>query len=119
MAAGFSAPVGAQNSPQANAVRPVSAAEAKGIFDTLKSCWNVPSDPDKLPPIEIRIFLDSQGLITGTELVDKDYSKKSPQHNAAAQSALRSVANPHCRQLPASLGDIGQMIIVFDPKDPL
>lgn len=91
-------------------------------METLRPCWNLEVAQEgqaPLPPVEVRIFLDSSGLVIGVELLDKDYPKKSPQHGVAAQSALRSAVNPRCRQMPASLGDIGQMIVVFDPKDPL
>lgn len=86
----------------------------------LRPCWNLSGTQAgqvPLPPVEVRIFLDAGGLVTGAELLDKDYPKKSPQHRMAAQSAMRSAMNPRCRQMPSSIGDIGQMIIVFDPKD--
>jgi hypothetical protein len=104
-------------SAQGASDRPLSRVEVEGIYDALQACWNAPSGSDKLPPIEVRVFIDANGVITGSELVDRDIPSRSSQHKVAALSALRSVANPRCKQLPASLGDIGHMIIVFDPKD--
>lgn len=95
----------------------MSAAEVRGIYDALKLCWNPPGGADKLPPVEVRVFLDAQGAITGSEAVDPTVAGRSRLHELALATALRATANQRCRQLPATLGDIGHMIIVFDPED--
>lgn len=104
-----------------NPDRQLSRSENQGVIDALKPCWSPPVGGLNAQAlvVEVRIFVNPQGKITGRELVDKSFPMKSPVHNSAANAAIRATMNDKCLQLPASTGDIGQMIVVFDPKDLL
>jgi outer membrane biosynthesis protein TonB len=104
-----------------NPNRDLSRSENQGVMEALKPCWNPPTGALNAQSlaVEVRIFIDAQGKITGSELVDKSLASKSPQLYAAVGAALRATANPRCAQLPKTTGDVGSMTIVFDPKDLL
>ena len=105
--------------PSTVLANPITATQQTATKETLAPCWNF--DPGlanaKNLKIDVRVFLKPDGSVVRTELVDPSIVKLSPQHRAAAMSALRAPMNPACNKFPLTSDREFSLIISFDPKD--
>ncbi len=105
--------------PSTVLANPMTADQQTATKATLAPCWNF--DPGlanaKNLRIDLRVFLKPDGSVLRTELVDPSIVKLSPQHRAAAMSALRAPMNPACNKFPLTSDREFSLIVIFDPKD--
>lgn len=91
----------------------------KAIVDRIKPCWNFPPIPNGVAPrdLDVRVYLNPDGTVIRSELVNPAILSRSPEARAAALAALRASVNPTCdKPLPQPI-TYKEIILVFDPKD--
>lgn len=89
---------------------------------TVQPCWNFDAGSlnAKSLNVEIRLYMNPDGTVRATELMDPARAARDSFYRSAAESARRAVMNPGCNKLPLPPGNYDQwrtLILNFDPRD--
>lgn len=102
----------------------LTISERDAIGQQLYPCWNVPAGAKFAEDlaVEIRVFLNRDGTIRDTQILDSGRYNRDGNFRAAADSANRALRNPRCTPLkfpPDKYEQLKQFVFNFDPKDML
>lgn len=100
----------------------ISERDAIGV--QLYPCWNVPAGAKYAEDlvIEIRVFMNRDGSIRDSQILDRGRYNRDSHFRAAAESAQRALRNPRCTPLrypPEKYDQLKQFVFRFDPRDIL
>ena len=82
----------------------------------IRPCWSTSLASDAA--VTVRVIMNRDGTVESAELADIG-DDAGPDHQAAAQSALRAVLNPNCQPWPLPAEDWPNwqyMELRFDPR---
>ena len=114
-------PTHASSQPIAPLGPQLTTSELDLVKQQIEACWNVPAgarDAKDLTP-EFRVYMNPDGTVRTATQLNPDRNS-DPFFQAAADSALRALRNPHCQPLKLPLDKYDQwqtFTITFDPKD--
>jgi outer membrane biosynthesis protein TonB len=102
----------------------LTVREQDAIGQQLWPCWNIPAGAKMAENliVEIRIFMNPDGNVRDTQVLDSGRYSSDPHFRAAADSAQRAVRNPRCMPLkfpPEKYNQLQTFIFRFDPRDVL
>ncbi len=102
----------------------ITISERDAIGQQLYPCWNVPAGAKYAENlvIEIRVFMNVDGSIRDTQILDRGRYAGDSHFRAAADSADRALRNPRCTPLkypPEKYEQLKQFVFRFDPRDML
>ena len=100
----------------------VTMTELDLLRQQLSRCWNLPAGAQDAQDlrIEVRIQVNPDRTVRGTEIVDQGRYARDGFFRAAADSARRAVVNPNCSPLelpPEKYEQWKNILIVFDPRE--
>ena len=102
----------------------LTMSEEDAIRAQITPCWNVPAGSKFAEDlaVEIRVFMNRDGSIRDTTILDTGRYNRDSHFRAAADAADRALRNPRCTPLkypPEKYEQMKAFVFRFDPKDML
>ena len=99
----------------------LSISEVDAVRRHFEKCWNIPSGAREAGNLaaEIKVRFNRQGNVLDARILDINRMKKDRYFRTAAESALRAVLNPLCRNAPLPIDKYDKwknITLNFDPK---
>ena len=100
----------------------LTISEEDAIRRHFEKCWNVPSGAREAGNLaaEIKVRFNKEGNVLDAKILNISRLKRDPYFRTAAESALRAVLNPRCRNAPLPLDKYDKwknVTLNFDPKN--
>ena len=102
----------------------LTMSEEDAIRAQITPCWNIPAGSKFAEDlaVEIRVFMNRDGSISNTRILDSSRYNRDSHFRAAADAAERALRNPRCTPLkypPGKYEEMKAFVFRFDPKDML
>ena len=99
----------------------LSISEIDAIRRHFEKCWNIPSGAREAGNLatEIKVRFNKKGNVLDARIVDVSRMKRDRYFRTAAESALRAVLNPRCKNAPLPENKFDKwknLTLNFDPK---
>ena len=99
----------------------LSISEVDAIRRHFEQCWNIPSGAREVGNLatEIKVRFNKEGNVIDARIVNISRMKRDRYFRTAAESALRAVLNPRCRNAPLPENKFDKwknLTLNFDPK---
>jgi outer membrane biosynthesis protein TonB len=102
----------------------LTMSEEDAMRHQITPCWNVPAGAKFAEDlaVEIRVFMNRDGTIRDSVILDQGRYNRDAPFRAAADSARRALQNPRCQPLkypPEKYEQLKVFIFRFDPSEML
>lgn len=102
----------------------LTMSEEDSIRQQITPCWNVPAGAKFAEElvVEVRVFMNRDGSIRDTSILDSGRYNRDTHFRAAADAAERALRNPRCTPLkypPEKYEQMKAFVFRFDPSDML
>ena len=99
----------------------MSISEIDAIRRHFERCWNIPSGAKEVGNLatQIKVRFNKKGNVVDARIVDISRMKRDRYYRTAAESALRAVLNPRCKNAPLPEDKFDKwknLTLNFDPK---
>ena len=99
----------------------LSISEIDAVRRHFQQCWNIPSGAREAGGLatEIKVRFNKEGNVIDAKIVDIRRMKRDRYFRTAAESALRAVLNPRCKNAPLPENKFDKwknLTLNFDPK---
>ena len=99
----------------------LSISEIDAVRRHFQQCWNIPSGAREAGNLatEIKVRFNKEGNVIDARIVDISRMKRDRYFRTAAESALRAVLNPRCKNAPLPENKFDKwknLTLNFDPK---
>ena len=99
----------------------LSISEIDAVRRHFEKCWNIPSGAREVGNLatEIKVRFNKEGNVIDARIVDIGRIKRDRFFRTAAESALRAVLNPRCKDAPLPENKFDKwknLTLNFDPK---
>ena len=99
----------------------LSISEIDAVRRHFQQCWNIPSGAREAGGLatEIKVRFNKEGNVIDAKIVDISRMKRDRYFRTAAESALRAVLNPRCKNAPLPENKFDKwknLTLNFDPK---
>ena len=99
----------------------LSISEIDAVRRHFEKCWNIPSGAREVGDLatEIRVRFNKDGNVIDARIVNISRMKRDKFFRTAAESALRAVLNPRCKNAPLPQDKFDKwknLTLNFDPK---
>ena len=99
----------------------LSISEIDAIRRHFEKCWNIPSGAREAGNLatEIKARFNKEGNVLNARVLDINRMKRDVYFRTAAESALRAVLNPRCKNAPLPIDKYDKwknITLNFDPK---
>mgnify|MGYP001346562958 CR=1 FL=1 len=99
----------------------LSISEIDALRRHFERCWNIPSGAREVGDlaVEIKVMFNKKGSVIDARIVNIGRVKRDPFYRTAAESALRAVLNPRCKNAPLPKDKFDKwknLTLNFDPK---
>ena len=99
----------------------LSISEIDAVRRHFQQCWNIPSGAREAGDLatEIKVRFNKEGNVIDARIVDISRMKRDRYFRTAAESALRAVLNPRCKNAPLPENKFDKwknLTLNFDPK---
>ena len=100
----------------------LTISEEDAIRRHFEKCWNIPSGAREAGNLaaEIKVRFNKEGNVLDARILDINRMKRDRYFRTAAESALRAVLNPRCRNAPLPIDKYDKwknITLNFDPKN--
>ena len=100
----------------------LTISEEDAIRRHFEQCWNIPSGAREAGNLaaEIKVRFNKEGNVLDARILDINRMKRDRYFRTAAESALRAVLNPRCRNAPLPIDKYDKwknITLNFDPKN--
>ena len=100
----------------------LSISEIDAVRRHFQQCWNIPSGAREAGNLatEIKVRFNKEGNVVDARIVDISRMKRDRYFRTAAESALRAVLNPRCKNAPLPENKFDKwknLTLNFDPKN--
>jgi hypothetical protein len=99
----------------------LSISEVDAVRRHFEKCWNIPSGAREVGNLatEIKVRFNKEGNVLDARIADVGRMKRDRYFRTAAESALRAVLNPRCKNAPLPKDKFDKwknLTLNFDPK---
>ncbi len=99
----------------------LSISEIDAVRRHFQQCWNIPSGAREAGDLatEIKVRFNKEGNVIDARIVNINRMKRDRYFRTAAESALRAVLNPRCKNAPLPENKFDKwknLTLNFDPK---
>ena len=99
----------------------LTISEIDAMRKHFEKCWNIPSGAREAGNLatEIKVRFDKEGNVINARILDINRIRRDTYFRTAAESALRAVLNPRCKNAPLPIDKYDKwknITLNFDPK---